>query len=42
VGTLGVAPLLLQGEFEQADVLTAERGWANIPGLPFVVTLIRS
>lgn len=40
--SLGDALCLGLAEALGADVLTAERGWATIPDLPFAVTLIRS
>ena len=40
--SLGDALCLGMAEALGADVLTAERGWATIPDLPFSVTLIRS
>ena len=40
--SLGDALCLGLAEALGADVLTAERGWAIIPDLPFTVTLIRS
>ena len=40
--SLGDALCLGLAETLGADVLTAERGWAAIPDLPFAVTLIRS
>ena len=40
--SLGDALCLGLAEALGADVLTAERGWATIPNLPFSVTLIRT
>lgn len=39
--SLGDAACLGTAEALGLDVLTAERGWANIPDLPFTVQLIR-
>ena len=40
--SLGDALCLGLAETLGADVLTAERGWAALPDLPFAVTLIRT
>jgi len=39
--SLGDAACLGTAEALKLDVLTAERGWAQIPDLPFSVRLIR-
>ncbi|WP_420595564.1 PIN domain-containing protein [Deinococcus sp.] len=39
--SLGDAACLGSAEALKLDVLTAERGWAQIPDLPFAVRLIR-
>lgn len=39
--SLGDAACLGTAEALKVDVLTAERGWAEIPDLPFTVKLIR-
>ena len=39
--SLGDAACLGTAEALKLDVLTAEKGWAEIPGLPFKVQLIR-
>lgn len=39
--SLGDALCLGAAEAMNADVMTAEHGWATLPGLPFAVNLIR-